>query len=236
MILLALVAAGVAIVFIVRREPPRDAARLVWVADAHQLGPVGYRDPAGALSPDGRWVAYSEGRFLRVRPVGGGPIVELPPGEAQIRNVAWSPDSRMIVADGFESQTGWALYDRVAGSRRALWSDHDPLTATLGDKGAQTTTARVADLRQPAWSPAGRFIAAIVSGREGQELWTVSVDGQSARAQRFAHRIAFPAWTPHGEIACVATIDGRSRVRSEEHTSELQSHVNLVCRLLLEKK
>src|SRR5438477_4031452 len=28
----------------------------------------------------------------------------------------------------------------------------------------------------------------------------------------------------------------RSRARSEEHTSELQSHVNLVCRLLLEKK
>src|SRR5690242_20856768 len=26
------------------------------------------------------------------------------------------------------------------------------------------------------------------------------------------------------------------RPRSEEHTSELQSHVNLVCRLLLEKK
>src|SRR5260370_30925705 len=36
-------------------------------------------------------------------------------------------------------------------------------------------------------------------------------------------------------------IDGSSigyccRVRSEEHTSELQSHLNLVCRLLLEKK
>src|SRR5690242_21424282 len=28
----------------------------------------------------------------------------------------------------------------------------------------------------------------------------------------------------------------RSQARSEEHTSELQSHVNLVCRLLLEKK
>src|SRR5690242_21321693 len=27
-----------------------------------------------------------------------------------------------------------------------------------------------------------------------------------------------------------------TRLRSEEHTSELQSHVNLVCRLLLEKK
>src|SRR5690242_20828756 len=28
----------------------------------------------------------------------------------------------------------------------------------------------------------------------------------------------------------------RGELRSEEHTSELQSHVNLVCRLLLEKK
>src|SRR5438477_8622328 len=28
----------------------------------------------------------------------------------------------------------------------------------------------------------------------------------------------------------------RACMRSEEHTSELQSHVNLVCRLLLEKK
>src|SRR5438477_4763227 len=29
---------------------------------------------------------------------------------------------------------------------------------------------------------------------------------------------------------------GGDDLRSEEHTSELQSHVNLVCRLLLEKK
>src|SRR5260370_2654337 len=30
--------------------------------------------------------------------------------------------------------------------------------------------------------------------------------------------------------------DNPWRLRSEEHTSELQSHLNLVCRLLLEKK
>src|SRR5260370_19747196 len=33
-----------------------------------------------------------------------------------------------------------------------------------------------------------------------------------------------------------AVIDRVRRARSEEHTSELQSHLNLVCRLLLEKK
>src|SRR5260370_7070372 len=36
-------------------------------------------------------------------------------------------------------------------------------------------------------------------------------------------------------FAPVAIITVRER-RSEEHTSELQSHLNLVCRLLLEKK
>src|SRR4051812_49712225 len=34
----------------------------------------------------------------------------------------------------------------------------------------------------------------------------------------------------------LAVVDGSLDLRSEEHTSELQSHVNLVCRLLLEKK
>src|SRR5260370_28762876 len=35
--------------------------------------------------------------------------------------------------------------------------------------------------------------------------------------------------------ACGAIVS-ETRLRSEEHTSELQSHLNLVCRLLLEKK
>src|SRR5690242_21812820 len=38
-----------------------------------------------------------------------------------------------------------------------------------------------------------------------------------------------------GEAQCALRV-GIDKDRSEEHTSELQSHVNLVCRLLLEKK
>src|SRR5260370_8660610 len=42
----------------------------------------------------------------------------------------------------------------------------------------------------------------------------------------------FSLWNDPAERAryCIAVL------RSEEHTSELQSHLNLVCRLLLEKK
>lgn len=153
LILLALVAgAGAAIALRAGRAPAPDLAPLTWVADAHQFGPVGYRDPAGVISPDGLWIAYSEGRFLRVRPVGGGPVADLPAGEAQIRNLAWNPDSRTILADGYRTQGGWALYHRVAGTRRGLWSDRDPLTATLGDAGPDTN-ARVAQLRQPGLVP-----------------------------------------------------------------------------------
>src|SRR2546429_5407278 len=39
-------------------------------------------------------------------------------------------------------------------------------------------------------------------------------------------------WTVHGSLES----DSLPRYRSEEHTSELQSRLHLVCRLLLEKK
>src|SRR3989454_1568286 len=41
---------------------------------------------------------------------------------------------------------------------------------------------------------------------------------------------------PRGQLAPHVAHDGDQLLRSEEHTSELQSPCNLVCRLLLEKK
>src|SRR5260370_1564450 len=41
----------------------------------------------------------------------------------------------------------------------------------------------------------------------------------------------------YGNVLCLEqTLEDMKGMRSEEHTSELQSHLNLVCRLLLEKK
>src|SRR5690242_21032877 len=45
-------------------------------------------------------------------------------------------------------------------------------------------------------------------------------------------RVSFPRSSPPRG----PHLAGLGHARSEEHTSELQSHVNLVCRLLLEKK
>src|SRR5260370_25196970 len=56
------------------------------------------------------------------------------------------------------------------------------------------------------------------------------------------HRPAKPGQLrlqPQIRLVAAKAMDGQVRAlqpRSEEHTSELQSHLNLVCRLLLEKK
>src|SRR5207237_6751712 len=64
-------------------------------------------------------------------------------------------------------------------------------------------------------------------------------DDKASNNQRFATipvaaavtDVAVSSISPSG-----ALIEGHVVDRSEEHTSELQSHLNLVCRLLLEKK
>src|SRR4051812_49597362 len=55
----------------------------------------------------------------------------------------------------------------------------------------------------------------------------------ATRCERFP--MPLPGDVSPGTVGC-GSARAASGTRSEEHTSELQSHVNLVCRLLLEKK
>src|SRR5438477_9683343 len=57
--------------------------------------------------------------------------------------------------------------------------------------------------------------------------YNASVSGYASRV------LASPSRCSSSSASLITRFRGR---RSEEHTSELQSHVNLVCRLLLEKK
>src|SRR5260370_29340044 len=61
------------------------------------------------------------------------------------------------------------------------------------------------------------------------------------RSTLFPYTTLFRSWRlrPRGEVVMLVhprAFQGEDQHRSEEHTSELQSHLNLVCRLLLEKK
>src|SRR5436309_11840217 len=58
------------------------------------------------------------------------------------------------------------------------------------------------------------------------------------RSTLFPYTTLFRSWADRGGVRVrhVRAGGGVAHARSEEHTSELQSRENLVCRLLLEKK
>src|SRR5260370_15712573 len=59
------------------------------------------------------------------------------------------------------------------------------------------------------------------------------------RSTLFPYTTLFRSQSRHGKMQMMSAGNRRyifQQGRSEEHTSELQSHLNLVCRLLLEKK
>src|SRR5260370_22833552 len=69
--------------------------------------------------------------------------------------------------------------------------------------------------------------------REGEDVQIMLDAGEYNRTEHPQMRII-----TLGEFTLerLAPAPSRTQDRSEEHTSELQSHLNLVCRLLLEKK
>src|SRR6267142_5324198 len=99
------------------------------------------------------------------------------------------------------------------------------------------------------WIPEGDWMDPGRSGEssmDGGAYGENGSSGSSSSSMTFARISPFrgPSSSSRRDIspkfttACPAALMRLASValRSEEHTSELQSHVNLVCRLLLEKK
>src|SRR2546422_7861082 len=141
---------------------------------------------------------------------------------------------------------------RVSG---ASWAR---TVATAPERGGATTSssytpatassARTTNRAVPTWDPPIGTIESRASSRNGAPLGsyrmalavccpesasvTVATRVAPAGATRRKYRRTWPG--PTGRRSSNNGLSGR--LRSEEHTSELQSRLHLVCRLLLEKK
>ena len=182
LVLTTVVAGALAILLIGRPapalQPADDRPQLSYVTTAHQLGVVGYRDPVGAISPDGTRLAYSEGRFIRVVPIGGGAPVTLAPGEGQIRYLTWTTDSHIAVEDVTPSGRMW-LYQLGKEGRQRLDDDLRQVTSELG----------------------GVRSAALRFTSKGPELVRRSFD--TVTSSPLTGRASWPALRPRGDVACV---------------------------------
>jgi len=225
-VLAAIVLIGASALLLVQQSnTAAELPRLTWVATAHQLGVVGYRDPVGVVSPDGRHIAYSEGPYVRVVPIGGGSSPVLPAAEGQVRHLAWGAGhGGALIAEDTRAASRWWLIDLVRGTRRPLFGDR---TEIQGATGTPSVAANALRFITP--SPDGEWLAATAAGAEGPQVWRISADGSRGEVIRVAGRVSAPAWTPAGDIACVVTSDGRSRIsvpcgeRTFETTPELEA-------------
>ena len=189
LVLIAVVAGTLAVLLFARRAPaPRpagDPPQLSYVTTAHQLGVVGYRDPVGAISPDGTRLAYSEGRLIRIVPIGGGAPMTLAPGEGQIRYLTWKGNTEIVAEDVTPSGRWWS-YRIGDADRKPLWD---------------RTVAN--ELRQLTWSADGRSAAAVIVSKAGPELWRMAADGATPQRTPLTGRVSSPAFRPNGDLACI---------------------------------
>lgn len=172
------------------------AAELAWVATARQNGIVGYRDPTGALSPDGALVAYAEGRDVRVVPVTGGAPRTMARADGQVRHLAWLDNASLLASDR-DGHVTWWRYDVRSGARTPLFTR--PILEDTS--GATVEIDRLAALTA---SPDGTELAGVVSGQGGWELWRFDLDGVGAAMTPLGpRRVLWPTFTPGGDVACV---------------------------------
>src|SRR5271169_876828 len=176
--------------------------RLQYVSTAHQLGPVNYRDPLGAISPSGEWLAYAVAQHLYLERIAGGPVIELPPCGGIIRHIAWLPDNRTIAIDSPEAGKRWWLYDIEKSTRRELWN---------GQPGG---LFKLESLEQMQWSGDGKQVIAVARrAGGGSELWVLKADGTSGTAATSEAALSFPSWSPDGRVACLSVTKGKQTLR-----------------------
>src|SRR5205085_3143103 len=88
-------------------------------------------------------------------------------------------------------------------------------------------------VRQPARASSGRYVSRLTGGT----LAIIMAGGRGERLRDMTAHRCKPATPFGGKFRIIDfVLSCRGAARSEEHTSELQSQSNLVCRLLLEKK
>ena len=177
----------------------------VHLATAHQMGPVAYRDPAGGVSPDGRYLAYTQGRELLVHDLAGGEVRSLGLAPSQIRHVTWHPDSdRLLVHERTfdRRRQGWFVYDIRTGSKRTMW----------GGRYSPSLPSRSA-LLELGWAPDGESLAGVVRTPNASRVWRIGADGASGEVVGEGRRIFFPVVSPTGQVACIERYGGVQHLR-----------------------
>ena len=177
----------------------------VHLATAHQMGPVAYRDPAGGVSPDGRFLAYTQGRELLVRDLAGDEVRSLGLAPSQLRYVTWHPDSdRLLVHERSfnRRRQAWFVYDLETGAKQTMWGT-----------GYSSDLPSLSALLELSWAPDGQSLVGVVRNAQVSRVWRISADGGTGEIVAESLRLSYPVVSPTGEVACVERYGGVQHLR-----------------------
>ena len=177
----------------------------VHLTTAHQMGPVAYRDPAGSVSPDGRMLAYTQGREILVRDLEGGEVRSLGLAPSQVRYLTWHPASGHLLVHerSFDRhRQGWFVYDVASGSKETLWG---------GRQSADLPS--LSSLLELTWAPDGQSVVGAVRDAGGSRVWRISAEGDAGEIVGEGRRLSYPVVSPSGEVACIERDTGVQSLR-----------------------
>ncbi len=182
-----------------------ESPRPVHLATAHQMGPVAYRDPAGGASPDGRLLAYTQGRELWVRNLARDEVRSLGLAPSQLRYVAWHPagDRLLVHERSFDRRRqAWFVYDVESGAKRTMWG-----------AGYSPELPSPSALLELSWAPDGESLVGVARDAQLSRVWRIRADGSSGEIVGEGLRLSHPVVSPTGEVACVERYGGVQHLR-----------------------
>ena len=187
-------------------EPERRVLSPTLLATATQDGPVAFRDPLGEISPDGRWLAFTEHRRVRVQPLQGGVARTYGTGERQPRDFAWLPDSRAFIVEERtydRSRSEWFRYDLNTGVRTRYLEDFEVQAQPL----PADTLARFLDMHGLTNHRPGPAMSQglAVERAAPQRLWFWRRDSlyNGADMGELEGRVLAATRVPEGSVSCL---------------------------------
>ena len=175
------------------------APRLQYVTTAHQAGPVGFRDPVGAVSPDGVWLAYISNRHLFLHRIEGSSTIELLPADNTKGTIIWFPDSLSlaVLEVVFGGSPQWFRYDVATGKREPLGAP--PVQA---NQSAKPPSVSERTCGASAYSPDRRsFYYSVPNAKGTLDLWSRNLDtGEAKQLTQFDRDTYDPSVTSRGDV------------------------------------
>ena len=173
--------------------------KLQYVTTAHQAGPVGFRDPIGAVSPDGVWLAYISNRHLFLHRIEGSSTVELLPADNTKSAVTWFPDSAHLAVQEVPFAQGpqWFRYDVATGKREPL---NSPPAAASQNVRPSTVAEKV--WGATAYSPDRQtFYYSVANAKGTLDLWARNLTtGETSQLTHFDRDTYEPSVTARGDV------------------------------------